>query len=769
MAARGAAERMASQLAEDCGQTVGYNVRFDRCVGPSTRLEVVTEGILTRRLQLDPELNGVGLVIFDEFHERNLNSDLGLALCLQTRALFRPDLKLMVMSATLDSEALTRVLPSAPILQSEGRSYPVTEHFLPRSPGYLSGKHLCDALKALVLQALADNSGHILVFLPGRGEIQALQRALQSSLSDDWRVLPMHGGLSLDEQRRAIAPVEDGIRKLVLSTDIAETSLTIEGVSVVVDSGLCRVPVFDLKTGITRLATQKISRSSATQRAGRAGRLAEGHCYRLWTREEHASLVPQRTPEILSQDLSGLLLQCISWGIDDPQELDWVDVPSPAALAQARQVLEQLKLLEGGRLSERGKNAAQLPLAPRLASLLVMGLEAGHADTVAKAAAILSETRSNGSDNLLDLLRSIDERGADPHWRKRILLSTKQYLALIKKLAIDEPAETEPLLCSLARAFPEFIAQRRKDSDGQYLLASGRAAKLKPGTALASSEYLVVCELGGRDGQSEDQIFLALPIEKELLINALTDLQINKTVCEWSNQNFIAERQQCIGALVLRRRVIQELSDSEVKSAWLDYIRRHGIEILPWSDELRTLQARVILAHSEFGKPWPDFSDGALLAAADQWLSEFLPKQMNMNAFKKIDLRAALLSQLPWPLPSELDALLPLRWRVASGSNVEINYGLNPPALEVKLQEMFGCDETPTLMKGRLPMQVHLLSPARRPLQITQDLKNFWRGSYHAIKKEMKGRYPKHPWPDEPWNAEASRLTKNALNTKTQK
>jgi ATP-dependent helicase HrpB len=768
VAARAAAERMAKMLGERVGERVGYSVRFDRRVGPKTRLEVVTEGILTRRLQSDPELNGVALVIFDEFHERNLNSDLGLALCLQARQLFRPELKLMLMSATLNSDALSELLPSAPVLSSEGRSFPVSEHFLSRSIANLFGHKLCEALSSQVIQVINEHAGHVLVFLPGRAEIIALQRMLRQRLGSDFAILPMHGGLNLDEQRAAIASPAQGLRKIVLSTDIAETSLTIEGVTVVVDSGLCRVPNFDAKTGISRLATQRVSRASAVQRAGRAGRLSAGHCYRLWTRDEHSTLAPQRSPEILNQDLSGLLLQCISWGVDKLEELDWVDSPRPAALTHAHQVLHRLGLLENGRLTELGERAAHLPLEPRLSCLLLRGAQAGALEICAKLAALLGEARRESVDSLLDLIEHLDSKTTDISWSRRVRKSAQQYSDLIRKIKLCEnPGSTKDAWVNiLARAFPDFIARKRGGVDGQYLLANGRAASLRSGSELASYEYLVVCELGGREGQAADQIFLAMPLDSNVLIEELDDLHEHKTVCEWIEGKFISEQQTRVGALILRREPIGKLTQEQIKNAWLDYIRRCGLEVLPWTEELCMWRARVMLAHQYLGEPWPDLSDVHLVADIENWLSAFLPEQMNLNSLKQVDLAGALSTLLKWPLPSELDRLLPKRWQVASGSKIAINYAISPPALEVKLQEMFGCDNTPALLDGRLAMQIHILSPARRPLQITQDLKGFWRGSYHEIKKEMKGRYPKHPWPDEPWNAEASRLTKNALSAK---
>ena len=786
LAARAAAHRMADLLGETVGQTVGYRVRLDSCVGEDTRIEVVTEGILTNRLQRDPGLEDTGLVIFDEFHERNLDSDLCLALCLHGREHFRegPALKLLVMSATLDGAAVSKLLDDAPVLASSGRQYPVAVR-------YSGNRQLRDPIVPpvvdTVLDALRLHSGGILVFLPGKREILAVAKGLSRALGEfgatQVQISPLYGGLTLERQQQAILPAPPNLRKLVLATNIAETSLTIEGISVVVDSGLAREPVFDPVTGMTRLTTRRISRASAEQRQGRAGRRSAGTCYRLWGEQQHERLAAHGTPEILQVDLAPMVLQLLSWGVEKADELRWLDLPPNAPFDQALALLERCgaafrNSLGKFQLTPHGVRLAQMPLHPRLAHMLLVGCDLHATETACLVAAILSERNPFGEKGT-DILQTIDVllgHGRCPpehrQWFEWVWEQARHYAAIVRevhkarKLAI--PVEKEDVLgVLLASAYPDRIARLDPLGGGlRYLLSNGRRAELPDGDSLAGTEWLAVADLGGRVGEAIDRIYSASELNPRNFREVLSTLVSEVENVEWDyrKERFVAERRRQVGAIQLAVAPLDEIPEGARAEALLGVVRKKGLGILPWSPNLRQWRARIMLLHRTPGpgdkNPWPDLSDEGLLATLETWLLPHLGPVRRIEDFQGLDMRAILRALLPWPLPLELERMAPERWVVPSGSNVSIDYSQDPPVLAVKLQEMFGCEETPAIVDGRVPLVIHLLSPAQQPLQITQDLAGFWRGGYQEVKREMKGRYPKHPWPDDPLQAVATRRTR---------
>lgn len=779
LAARAAAERLASELGESVGETVGYRIRLDSKVGPRTRIEVVTEGILTRRLQEDPALDGVGLLIFDEFHERSLDADLALALSLNGRDLLRdePPLKIMLMSATLEGERLSALLGDAPVVSSEGRMYPVDVRWgRPFQPGEFIEPRVVDT----VHQALADEPGSLLVFLPGQAEIRRVHETLQASLGgrQDILLCPLHGELELSAQRAAIDAPAPGVRKMVLATNIAETSLTIDGVRVVIDAGLARVPRFDPGSGMTRLDTQRISRASATQRAGRAGRLEPGVCYRLWSEAQHDQLAAYASAEILQADLAGLALQLTRWGVT-PGQLSWLDQPPAAAYAQAQDLLLRLGALKPGQLlslTAHGQAMAELPAHPRIAHLLLRGQALGLAEMACDVAALLGER---------DILRGA---GADLHSRLTLLSGetrasrggqggvqrarqlARQYRGYLRgkaSSAVPDPEHPRWLGALLALAYPDRVAQQRRAGGAEYRLANGRAALFGEVDALMKAPWLVVADLGSRQGQREERIYLAAEFDPALFDGVLAEQVERLDVLDWDEREGVlrAERQRKVGELILAREPLTGLDDDARARALLDLVRRKGLELLPWTPELRQWQARVALLRqldlaTGGDSEWPDLSDAALLAGLEQWLQPYLGKVTRLSHFAQLDLSSIVRNLLPWPLPQRLDEWAPMHLSVPSGSSIRLDYSEHPPILAVRLQELFGLAETPRIAQGRLQVKLHLLSPARRPVQVTQDLANFWRSTYSEVKKDLKGRYPKHYWPDDPLVAEATARAK---------
>jgi len=781
LAARAAAERLASELEEDIGETVGYRIRFESRVGKNTRIEVVTEGILARRLQEDPALEGVGIVIFDEFHLRNIDADLALALMLNGRELLRedPPLKVLLMSATLEGERLASLLNDAPVITSEGRMFPVAMRW---GRPYQPGEFVEPRVVQTVLDALGSESGSLLVFLPGQAEIRRVHQQLADALGErhDVMLCPLHGELHLDAQRAAIDPAPAGKRKVVLATNIAETSLTINGVRVVIDAGLSRVPRFDPGSGMTRLETQRISRASATQRAGRAGRLEDGVCYRMWSESQHEQLAPFETAEILQADLAGLALQLARWGVE-PAQLRWLDLPPTAAYGQARDLLLRLGALIGtpeGRwkLTAHGQSMAELPAHPRIAHLLLRGRDLGLESLACDIAALLGER---------DILRGV---GADLHSRvtllagsqraarsaqgglKRISQLARQYRSYLKggpKQAIADPEHPRWLGALLALAYPDRVAQQRRAGGAEYRLSNGRAALFAEPDALMKETWLVVADLGSRQGQREERIFLAADLDPTLFDSVLSDQVSQVDQLDWDDREgaFRAERQRKVGELVISREPLACLDDSARGQALLALVRRKGLELLPWTAELRQWQARVSLLRQldlekRDSSDWPNVSDAALLDQLEHWLLPYLSKVTRLSHFANLDLSSILYNLLAWPLPQRLEEEAPRQLSVPSGSCIRLEYGETPPILAVRLQELFGLADTPRIAQGRQIVRLHLLSPARRPVQVTQDLASFWSKTYQDVKKDLKGRYPKHYWPEDPMVAEPTARAK---------
>ncbi|MGF6592898.1 ATP-dependent helicase HrpB [Pseudomonas sp. 2835] len=779
LAARAAAERLASELGEQVGQTVGYRIRLDSKVGPNTRIEVVTEGILTRRLQADPALDGVGLLIFDEFHERSLDADLALALSLNGRELLRddPPLKILLMSATLEGERLSGLLDDAPVVSSEGRMFPVDVRWgRPFQPGEFIEPRVVDT----VLQAIADESGSVLVFLPGQAEIRRVHQSLQDALGDrrDILLCPLHGELDLNAQRAAIDTPPAGLRKVVLATNIAETSLTIDGVRVVVDAGLARVPRFDPGSGMTRLDTQRISRASATQRAGRAGRLEPGVCYRLWSEAQHEQLAAYGAAEILQADLAGLALQLSRWGVT-PEQLRWLDQPPAAAYGQALDLLQRLGAFKADSpdsLSAHGQAMAELPAHPRIAHLLLRGQDLGLADMACDVAALLGERdilRGGGADlhSRLALLsgetRAAKGAQGGVQRARQLARQYRGYLRDKATSAVADPDHSRWLGALLALAYPDRVAQQRRAGGAEYRLANGRAALFGEADALMKHSWLVIADLGSRQGQREERIYLAADFDPALFDGVLAEQVRSLDILDWDERDNVlrAERQRKVGELVLSREPLTGLDEDARAKALLELVRRKGLELLSWTPELRQWQARVaLLRHLDLASrgesEWPDLSDAALLASLGDWLQPYLGKVTRLSHFAQLDLSSILRNLLPWPLPQRLDEQAPVHLSVPSGSNIRLDYSETPPILAVRLQELFGLAETPRIAQGRQQVLLHLLSPARRPVQVTQDLANFWRSTYTEVKKDLKGRYPKHYWPDDPLVAEATARAK---------
>ncbi len=748
LAARNVAQRLAELLGEACGETVGYRMRAETCVGPNTRLEVVTEGILTRLIQRDPELSGISLVILDEFHERSLQADLALALLLDVQQGLRDDLKLLIMSATLDNERLQTLLPQAPVVVSQGRAFPVERRY----QGLSAHQRFDDAVAQAVSGLLREEPGSLLLFLPGVGEIQRVQEQLAERVASDVMLCPLYGALSLSEQRKAILPAPAGFRKVVLATNIAETSLTIEGIRLVVDSAQERVARFDARTGLTRLVTQRVSQASMTQRAGRAGRLEPGICLHLVGKEQAERAAAQAEPEILQSDLSGLLLELLQWGCRDIGELSWLDKPPAVNLQAARALLSQLGALENGTLTARGRQMAQLGNDPRLAAMLVAANNADEQATAARLAALLEEPpRGRESD-----LRSAFSR-SQGNWQAR----SGQ---LLKRLKSSGGRSDISLAAGLlAQAFGDRIA-RRRGLDGRYQLANGMGAMLDQDDALSRYEWLIAPLLLQGSNTPDARILLALPLDLDALIADYPHLLQQSDSVEWDEAQgtLKAFRRWRLGQLVVKTQPLSKPSEEELHRAMLNGIREKGLSVLNWTPEAEQLRLRLACAARWLPEhPWPAVDDEALLATLEKWLLPELNGVHSLRALKNLNLAAALNHLLEWSLRQRLDSALPTHYTVPTGSRIAIRYDAdNPPALAVRMQEMFGEAATPVIAEGRVPLTLELLSPAQRPLQITRDLAAFWRGAYREVQKEMKGRYPKHVWPDDPANAQPTRRTK---------
>ncbi|MCK5382988.1 MAG: ATP-dependent helicase HrpB [Gammaproteobacteria bacterium] len=771
LAARAAARFMARSLGESVGKTVGYRMHLDRQVSETTRVEVVTEGILARMLQHDPSLESVGLVIFDEFHERSLAADLGLALCLDSQSVLREDLRLLVMSATLDGAAVSEWLDAAPLLSSEGRSYPVTVHYHPARAVFSRDRRaFCAEVAQRVQTILREETGSLLVFLPGAGEIRQLEGLLAAAgLDANVRVAPLYGQLSGAAQDAAIEPAQEGMRKVVLATAIAETSLTIEGIRVVVDAGLMRLSRFDPNSGLSRLETRPVSQAAADQRRGRAGRLQAGVCVRMWG--AHQPLIAQTAAEILEADLTPLVLELAQWGVCDTAQLRWLDEPPAAHVAQAMSLLQQLGALDANsRITAHGSEMIRFGTHPRLAHMMLRGNELGYGALACELAALLSERDPLAGDGerdadivrRVDWLREPGNGGRDRRGlRGGIRATARQWQRQLHCAAApQDQGDLSMAGVLLAFAYPDRIARRRHGSDNRFLMSNGRGAVFTEAEPLAAADALVAAHL---DGRAEARIYLAASLHYEQLLRYHAARVTDVTHVGWDEREHCvqARRQQRIGELVLTDKRWEDAPPEAIQSALLVGIRRAGVEALPWTDAARASQARIAFMHRLSPQDWPDVSDAALLATLDDWLMPYLAGMSRLAHLKRLDLQAALLALIPWAQQRQLDKLAPTHWCVPSGSRVRLDYNQEIPVLAVRLQEMFGLQETPCVAGGKVPVLIHLLSPARRPVQITQDLAAFWKGSYHEVRKEMKGRYPKHHWPEDPLQAQPTTRTRH--------
>ncbi len=764
LAARAAARYMAALRGEQVGEVVGFRVRNETRVSRATRIEVVTEGVLTRMLQHDPTLDGIALIIFDEIHERSVHSDLGLALVLHTRTLVRPELRLLAMSATIDGAEVAALLDGAAVIRSEGRSYPVETRWLPREPAV----RIEQATARAVRRALDETDGDILAFLPGAAEISRVAGMLGGNLPGNVVVAPLFGALTPGEQDRAIAPGPAGRRKVVLATSIAETSLTIDGVRVVVDSGVSRVPRYSPGSGMTRLETVRVSRASADQRRGRAGRISPGICYRLWGEHEEHHLVAQSRPEILETDLAPLVLDLAVAGIGDPAELRWLTPPPAPAFAEARQLLRELGALEdSGTVTAHGRAMGRLPVHPRLAHML-LAASPDAVDRAAAVAALLGDRdiargeRAGANvdisvrvDAILDPRTTvpagltIDRDGAARarEEARRIAVRVREYRGTYAAASATSVGEL------VALAYPDRVARVRSGQRDRYVLRHGGGAVLSSAQPVSGSEFLAVAELDGQ--RTDSRIYLAAPIERSSVHELFADQIVEEETVEWdeSSEGVRAVRRTMLGAIVLDERRLAAPEPSRAAQLLLETLARRGVDALPWSDDARRTRERLAFLHA-FDAAWPDVSSEALGSRLGEWLLPRLHGLRSLAEVGRLDLGDVLLDQLDWRQRDRLDELAPTHITVPSGSRIRVDYA-DPaaPVLAVKLQEMFGAGDTPRVGGGRVPVTLHLLSPAMRPVQVTRDLAGFWRTGYFDVRKDLRGRYPKHPWPEDPTTA----------------
>ncbi len=751
LAARAAARRMAAILGEEPGETVGYAMRMERKVSARTRILVVTEGVLARMIVDDPELSGIAAVLFDEFHERSLDGDFALALALDAQAALRPDLRLLVMSATLDGARVAALLGYAPVIESEGRSFPVELRHAERP----AGEAIEETMARAVRTVLAEEEGSVLAFLPGQREIERTAERLAERLPADVDITPLYGGLDGRAQDAAIRPADAGRRKVVLATAIAETSVTIDGVRVVIDSGLSRLPKFEPSTGLTRLETVRVSRASADQRAGRAGRTAPGIALRLWRAEQTAALPAFTPPEILEADLSGLLLDCAAFGVSDPASLSFLDAPPAAAVAEARSLLQRLEALdEAGRLTAAGEAMRRLALPVRLAHMVARAAEDGHALAAAELAVLLSERGLGGRSADLDdrLQRFRRERGARAEQARRLA-------ARLAKSAGGERAGDAPHAGALLiNAWPDRVAKAR-GAHGHFVMANGRGGMLAPEERLAGSAFLVVADLQGRAQNA--RIASAAAIDEEEIVAALGHLieEVTETRFDRSAGTLRQRRVRRLGALVLTEQVLPPPSGAAADRAVIDAVRAHGLSLLPWDREAKALRGKLAWLHAAKGDPWPDMSDEALLDRLDEWLLPFLTGEASLSRLAPHILREGLTALVPHEFQRRIGRMAPSHYDAPSGSHVPIRYEAEGPVLAIRVQELFGLTEHPTVADG-IPLKLELLSPAHRPIQTTRDLPGFWAGSWADVRADMRGRYPKHVWPEDPANAAATHRAK---------
>lgn len=760
LAARSVAMRMASLLNEDAGQTIGYRVRFENKVSEKTRIEVVTEGILTRMIQTDNALEGVGLIVFDEFHERSLQADLALALAHQVQSLLRHDLRILIMSATLDGEKISERLNNAPIITSEGRQFPVTFVHVPTE----KEDRIATSVTQAIVKAWREQKGDMLVFLPGAGEINRVEQQLADA-NVGAIITPLYGDLPFKKQQEAIMPDASGVRKIVLATSIAETSLTIEGITTVIDSGYARVPRFDPRSGLTRLVTIRVTKDAADQRAGRAGRLGPGVCYRLWSTAAERMLQPSRHPEILEADLTSLVLELAQWGIEEVDQLSWITMPPAGTINQAKELLHALDALEENKITARGKEMLKLPTHPRLAHMLLMSEDKALATDVAS---ILEERdplpRESGSDLSLRVEVLRKWRAGERVNAERSVLERIERLALawrkVFKISVDNTAPIDEEVGRLIMdAYPERIARQQEKQSIRYRLANGRTAALPQHDPLMREEWLAIAHLDA--GAKEGRIFLAAPVNKEyLLIHAQEQESVT-----WDAElgKITAQLESRIGNVVIATKPVQKIPDNLRIKILCEAIREEGLKLLNWTETNTQWQARVLSLRAwRKDEPWPDVSEAVLLQTAEQWLAPFLGSASKRSDLQRLEVPPMLDSILLWEQQHVLNKLAPTELRVPSGSHITVHYFQDgaSPVMEVRLQEMFGLPETPVINGGQTKILLHLLSPGYKPVQVTQDLKSFWHTTYHEVRKELRMRYPKHHWPEDPWTAEAVRGVK---------
>jgi len=757
IAARAAAARMAATLGEQVGETVGYRVRFGSKVSRRTRIEVVTEGVFTRLISDDPTLDGVAAVLFDEFHERSLDADLGLALARDAQRGLREDLKLLVMSATIDGARIAQHLGEAPVIASEGRAFAVETRYLGRDPKAPIETQVADA----VTRALRAEPGSVLVFLPGAGEIRRTESRVKERTDDPAvDIVPLYGALDSGTQDRAIAPAPPGRRKVVLATSIAETSLTIEGVHIVVDSGLARVPVYEPDVGLTRLETVRVSRAAADQRRGRAGRTEPGVCYRLWDEGETRALEPFLRPEILSADLSSLVLDLAQWGVADPDQLTFLDPPPRPALAEAKVLLRELGAIDAdGRITPEGKKLNRLPLPPRLARMVVDAAAEGEGRRAADIAALVTERGLGGDD--VDLAHRLDGLRRDRSRRAEEARAMARRWAELAAADATPSAATPSVGAILALAYPDRIAKNRGGGNGAFLLANGRGANVDLASALAREPYLAVAEIIGSAAQG--RIVLAAPIALAEIEARFADrIEARDEVAfDPQSSSLRGRRLRRLGAIALAEQPMPVAADEQAARALAAGIAKVGVDRLPWTKALSQWRDRVLFLRRAEGEEWPDLSDAGLATRIDDWLTPMLAGKTALAQLGADELGDALMALLPYNLRRRLDAEAPTHFEAPSGSRVPIDYEAEEgPKLAIRVQELFGLAQHPAIAGGRVPLVIELLSPAHRPVQVTRDLPGFWRGSYAAVRSEMRGRYPRHPWPDDPLSAPATRRAK---------
>lgn len=762
LAAKTVASRLAFQLNEEVGETVGYKIRFENKISKSTRLEILTEGILTRMLQEDGALENIGLVIFDEFHERSLHADLALALTREIQTILRPDLRILIMSATIDGEKLSSVLNNAPIITSKGRQHPIKFNY--EGADEKIPLHL--QMARVIKKAMNENSGDILAFFPGAGEIARTAEILEREKINA-KIFPLFGDMPIHLQQEAILPAKNGERKIVLATSLAETSLTIEGVNIVVDCGFSRVPKFDTRSGLTRLETIRVTKDSADQRAGRAGRLGPGICYRLWTEGFNHHLVPHRSAEILDADLAALVLELSNWGTEEINSLTWLSTPPAGTVMQAKELLEQLGALEKNKISIRGKEMLRLPTHPRIAHLLIEGRKSKQRSLACDIAALLEERdplpKEAGADLVLriEVLRKFRRKefvNADKKRLERIERIAQQWRKLIGTEIENSNPNHEEVGKLIAAAYPERIG--KMETQGRFRLANGRMAKLEDGDSLINEKWLAISNLDG--GTSKDgKIYIAAPLNPK----DISYLASEKKTIEWDDKKgeLIAKIEKRVGEIILESKAIKNISDEEKIEILIDAVRKNGMELLDWKEEVTDWLARIECAKkwNESGN-WPNVNREYLLSSSKEWLAPYLSQVKRKEDFKKLDLLTILSSTLSYEQQHRLEKLVPEKIIVPSGSFIRIQYNAdgNFPVLAVRLQELFGMLETPTVCDGKIKLMMHLLSPAYRPVQVTQDLMSFWQNTYPEVRKELRMRYPRHSWPEDPFTAIAIRGAK---------